>query len=54
LVSNVKDELKYKYFVNNLAAVSGIEDTLTKHHFDEYYHNEIHKDLLLYYNKQPK
>jgi len=46
LVSNSKEELRYKYFVNNLAAVSGIEDTLTKHHFDEYYHNEIHKDLL--------
>ena len=46
LVSNVNDELKYKYFVDNLAAVSGIEDTLTKHHFDEYYHNEIYKDLL--------
>jgi len=43
LVSNVKDELKYKYFVNNLAAVSGIEDTLTKHHYDEYYDNEIYK-----------
>jgi FkbM family methyltransferase len=46
LVSNSKEELRYKYFVNNLAAVSGIENTLTKHHFDEYYNNEIHKHLL--------
>lgn len=46
LISNIKDPLQYKYFVNNLAAVSGVETTLTTHHFKEYYNNEIHKHLL--------
>ena len=45
LVSNIKVPLKYRYFHNHLAAVSGVENTLTTHHFEEYYNNEIHKHL---------
>jgi len=46
LVSCHTEPLEYKYFLNNLAAVSGIETTLSQFHYDEYYNNKKHKDLL--------
>lgn len=45
LVSNSTEELKFRYFVNNLAAVSGVEDTLPQKHFDTYFENERQKSL---------
>ena len=46
LVSYYSEPLEYRYFLNNLAAVSGIETTLSQFHYDEYYNNKKHKDLL--------
>lgn len=48
LVSCYSEPLEYRYFLNNLAAVSGIETTLSQFHYDEYYNNnnKKHKDLL--------
>lgn len=40
LISNNSDEVIYRYFVNEHAAVSGVESTLSKHHFDHYFDNE--------------
>ena len=37
LVSCHKNELEFRYFVNAHAAVSGVEDTLSQHHFDNYF-----------------
>jgi len=39
LISSEKKALQYRYFVNNLAAVSGVENTLPNKHFIEYYNN---------------
>ena len=39
LVSCHTDELKFRYFVDAHAAVSGVENTLSQHHFDVYYNN---------------
>jgi FkbM family methyltransferase len=45
LVSNSEEELKFKYFVNGHAAVSGVENTLPQSHFDIYFDNEREKSL---------
>ena len=40
LVSCYTDELKFRYFIDtNLSAVSGVENTLSHHHFDTYFEN---------------
>lgn len=47
LVSCHKEPLEYRYFVNNLSAVSGVQNTLSQHHFDTYFesNNEWIKTL---------
>jgi len=47
LVSCHKDPLEFRYFVNQHAAVSGVENTLSQHHFDNYFesNNEWNKSL---------
>lgn len=45
LVSNRKDELEFKYFLNQYAAVSGVLSTLPKNHFRLYYDNPKMTDL---------
>jgi len=47
LVSCHEEPLKYRYFENIHAAVSGVENTLPKQHFDVYFEsdNEWHKSL---------
>jgi FkbM family methyltransferase len=39
LVSCYDDEVTFKYFVDGHAAVSGVESTLSQHHYDVYYNN---------------
>ena len=47
LVSLHKEPLNFRYFVDCHAAVSGVEDTLSQHHFDTYFesNNEWNKSL---------
>lgn len=47
LVSYHKEPLQYRYFVDCLAAVSGVENTLTQYHFDTFFdsNNEWNKSL---------
>ncbi len=45
LVSCHKQPLKYKYFVDHHAAVSGVEDTLSKHHLETFFENNDNKLL---------
>ena len=45
LVSCHIEELKFRYFVDCHAAVSGVEDTLSQHHFDTFFENECNKIL---------
>ena len=47
LVSCHKEPLEYRYFVDCHAAVSGVENTLSQHHFDTYFesNNEWNKSL---------
>jgi len=47
LVSNEKDELRFRYFVNYHAAVSGVENTLSKENMDVYFesNNDFHRSL---------
>lgn len=40
LVSCHTEPLEFRYFEDGLAAVSGVENTLSQHHFDTYYNNE--------------
>jgi FkbM family methyltransferase len=37
LISCHKEPLEFRYFVDNHAAVSGVENTLSQHHFDTYF-----------------
>ena len=46
LVSNSTEELKFKHFVNGHVAVSGVENTLSQFHFDEFYNHESNKHFL--------
>jgi FkbM family methyltransferase len=46
LVSCHSEELEFKYFVDGLAAVSGVENTLSQHHFDTYYNRDIYSHIL--------
>ena len=39
LISNSSEELKFRYFVDNIAAVSGVENTLSEHHFNTYFNS---------------
>lgn len=47
LVSNSKENLKFRYFVNHHAAVSGVEKTLPQKHMDVYFesNNSFHQSL---------
>lgn len=45
LISCYKEPLEYRYFINHHAAVSGVENTLSQHHFDVYFNNENNKSL---------
>jgi FkbM family methyltransferase len=47
LVSCHKEPLEFRYFVDCHAAVSGVENTLSQHHFDTYFEstNEWNKSL---------
>ena len=48
LISCYKEPLKFRYFVDCLANVSGVEDTLSQHHFETYFEtktNEFYKSL---------
>ena len=45
LVSSIADEVKYRYFCQGHAAVSGVESTLTSMHFKEFYNHPSWKDL---------
>jgi FkbM family methyltransferase len=46
LVSCETESLKFRYFVDQHAAVSGVETSLSKHHFDTYFDNEKTQNLL--------
>lgn len=37
LVSSHKESLEFRYFIDTHAAVSGVENTLSQHHFDTYF-----------------
>lgn len=39
LVSNSTDPLTFRYFIDTHAAVSGIESSLSQHHFNTYFHS---------------
>ena len=39
LVSCNNEEVTFKYFIDGHAAVSGVESTLSQHHYDVYYNN---------------
>jgi FkbM family methyltransferase len=41
LVSCYSEPLKFRYFIDGLAAVSGVENTLSQHHFDNYYNKKM-------------
>jgi FkbM family methyltransferase len=45
LVSCHKTPLKFRYFVDHHAAVSGVENTLSQHHFETYFDNDANKSL---------
>ena len=48
LVSCYEEPLEFRYFVDSCAAVSGIENTLSQHHFDTFFesNNEWMKSLV--------
>jgi len=48
LVSCHKEPLEFRYFVDQHAAVSGVENTLSQHHFDNFFesNNAWNKSLL--------
>lgn len=55
LVSCHSEPLEFRYFVHNYAAVSGVHNTLSQHHFDTYFDNknianEINKQNKIYIN----
>ena len=45
LVSCHQEELKFRYFDYCYAPVSGVESTLTDHHFKDYFDNEANRPL---------
>jgi FkbM family methyltransferase len=45
LVSCIEEEVKYRYFCYGHAAVSGVENTLTQKHFDEFYNHPSSQGL---------
>ncbi len=47
LISCETKPLTFRYFLNQHAAVSGVENTLSEHHFDTYFdsNNEFNKSL---------
>ena len=45
VVSNITEKINFRYFVEQHAACSGIENTLSKHHFDAYYDNPTKRHL---------
>jgi FkbM family methyltransferase len=51
LVSCHKEPLEFRYFVDQHAAVSGVENTLSKHHFDTYFESNDSWTKSLLQNK---
>ena len=51
LVSCHKEPLEYRYFVDYHAAVSGVENTLSQHHFDTYFESNNERNKSLPQNK---
>lgn len=49
LISCNEEPLEFRYFVDDGAAVSGVENTLSQHHFDDYFNNS--KNIELKQNK---
>lgn len=45
LVSCHTEPLLFRYFVNFHSAVSGVESTLSQHHFDEYFESSVNRFL---------
>jgi FkbM family methyltransferase len=45
LVSCIQEEVKFRYFCYGHAAVSGVENTLTQMHFDEFYNHPSNQEL---------
>lgn len=45
LVSCHKEPLEFRYFLDYHAAVSGVESTLSQHHFDTFFNNDSNKPL---------
>ena len=45
LVSCHQEELKFRYFEHCYAPVSGVENTLTEHHFRDYFENPCNQPL---------
>jgi FkbM family methyltransferase len=46
LISNSTTPLDFRYFEDYHAAVSGVTDTLSQHHMDKYFENDLYKDVL--------
>ena len=51
LVSCHEEPLIFRYFVNNHSAVSGVENTLSQHHFDTYFESDNEWNKSLQQNK---
>ncbi len=51
LVSCHKEELEFRYFVDCAAAVSGVENTLSQHHFDTWFESNNEWTKTLQQNK---
>jgi FkbM family methyltransferase len=47
LVSCYKEPLKFRYFMDGHAAVSGVENTLSQHHFDNFFESNNDYNKLL-------
>lgn len=48
LVSCIEEPLEFRYFVNHHSAVSGVENTLSQHHFDSYFNYKLDQQNKIY------
>lgn len=48
LVSCIEEPLDFRYFVNHHSAVSGVENTLSQHHFDRYFNYQLDQQNTIY------
>jgi FkbM family methyltransferase len=39
LISSHKEPLEFRYFIDTYSAVSGVQNTLSQHHYDNYFNN---------------